>query len=74
MPKMNLLPIGYAFGKHGELASLTIGGCQFASAKGTNLFLARLRDLVGNPVELAASDFQKVTCSTLAIIRKSTFP
>ncbi|MBP5300593.1 MAG: hypothetical protein J6Y80_04230, partial [Victivallales bacterium] len=66
MPKMNLLPIGYAFGKHGELASLTIGGCQFASAKGTNLFLARLRDLVGNPVELAASDFQKVTCSTLA--------
>ncbi|MBR6470516.1 MAG: hypothetical protein IKS83_01840 [Victivallales bacterium] len=56
----------YAFSEQGRLISLRCQGLEFASADDGALFLAQLRDLVGNPVELCATDFAQVACEALS--------
>ncbi len=58
--------LDYSFNAHGRLLSLKCQGLEFAAADDGALFLAQLRDLVGNPVELVATDFAEVNCETLA--------
>ena len=56
----------YAFSDQGRLISLRCQGLEFAFADDGALFLAQLRDLVGNPVQLCATDFAQVTCEALS--------
>ena len=55
----------YSFNGQGRLASLQCQSLEFAAPDDGALFLAQLRDLVGSPVQLAATDFAEVTCETL---------
>ncbi len=52
----------YHFDSCGKLTSLKCFGQEFAASDDGEHFRIRLRDLVGNPVELFASDFSDVSC------------
>ena len=54
--------LDYSFNDRGRLGSLRSNGLEFAAEDDGALFLAQLRDLVGNPVRISATDFAKVTC------------
>ena len=56
--------LDYSFNDRGRLVSLQSNGLEFAAEDDGALFLAQLRDLVGNPVRISTTDFAKVTCET----------
>ena len=56
----------YSFNDQGRLISLQCSGLELAAPDDGALFLAQLRDLVGNPVQLCATDFTEVTCGALS--------
>ncbi|MBR4124567.1 MAG: hypothetical protein IKR13_00040, partial [Victivallales bacterium] len=56
----------YSFNDQGRLVSLQCSGLELAATDDGALFLAQLRDLVGNPVQLCATDFTEVTCEALS--------